>query len=59
VIGEARDFDDQTSATVAPGAAARVATPRFKVLSFDEIKPSTKAAYLVRDIIPREGLAGC
>jgi hypothetical protein len=56
VIGEAHDFHDQTSAKVAPGAADRVATPRFKLLSFDEIKLSTKAAYLVRHIIPRQGL---
>jgi len=29
---------------------------RFKLVAFDKIKMETSAAYLVRDIIPREGL---
>jgi hypothetical protein len=29
---------------------------RFKLIAFDKIKMETSAAYLVRDILPREGL---
>jgi hypothetical protein len=42
----------------APGElnAAGATSYRFKLVTFDEIQLLTTAAYLVRDIIPREGL---
>src|SRR5215472_1843507 len=45
----ARNVNDINSAPVG-------LSPRFKLVSFDKIPFDTTSAYLVRNIIPREGL---
>jgi AAA domain len=39
-----------------PGGKTEVREPRFKLIPFDELRPVTRPAYLVKDIIPRTGI---
>ena len=52
----AKNLDGRSVLPIVPGGEVMVREPRFKLISFDDIKVSTESAYLVKGLIPRGGL---